>query len=79
MKRGNIITSPDEIEDYFVYYYANISKDLIREVNQGKKERGRMKKNYHKINHSQTERKQQTAIKQQKNIAPGEDTIHPQM
>ena len=31
---GNIITSPDEIADTFVDYYANISRGHIRKANQ---------------------------------------------
>ena len=48
----------------------------IRKLSQ-EKNRKRKKEDYHIINHSQTELK--TAIKQQKNTAIGEDTLHPQM
>ena len=62
---GNIITSPDEIADY----YANISKDLH------KKSKPRKNRN----NKREEDRELKAAINQQKNTAPGEDTIPPQM
>ena len=67
-----IITSPEEITDH----YANILKDLHKKKQTMKTEIRREKKNYH-TNHLQTELK--AAINQQKNTAPGEDTIHLQM
>ena len=69
LDRGeSIITSPDEIADTFADHYVDISKD---QANQRETEIKREKNN----NHLQTELK--AAINQQKNTAPGEDTIHP--
>ena len=36
-RRGNIITSPDEIADTFADHYANVSKDLHKKSKLGKK------------------------------------------
>ena len=49
-------------------------KTLIRKVNQGKQ-----KEEEPLYNKPFTDRELKTAINQQKNTAPGEDTIHPQM
>ena len=38
-RRGNIITSPDEIADIFADHYANISKDLHKKRKTGKTEK----------------------------------------
>ena len=53
-RRGNIITTLDEIADTFTDHYANISRDLQKKNKPGESEIGRKKKSYHIINHSQT-------------------------
>ena len=74
----NIITSSDEILDTFAHHYANISKDLHKKNKPGK---NRNKKREEELPYNKpfTDRELKAAINQQKNTAPGEDTIHLQM
>ena len=79
LDRGrNITTSPDEIPDVFADHYSNISKDLHKKSKPGK---NRNKKRKEEIPYIKpfTDRELKAAINQQKNTAPGQDTIHPQM
>ena len=54
-KEEGTITLPDEIIDTFADHYANILRDPHKKNKQEKTKRGRKKKRYHVINHSQTE------------------------
>ena len=76
-KGGSIISTSDEIAETFAVHYTNISRDQNKERKQGNTEKGKKKKSYNTMNHSQKEVK--SALNQQKNTTPGEDTIHPQM
>ena len=75
---GNIITSPDENADTFADHFANIWKGPHKKSKPVKNKK--MKKEEEvPYNKPFTERGLKAAIKQQKNTAPREYTIHPQM
>ena len=59
-------------------HYANISRDQNKERKTGK-HRKRKKEEELSDNEPFTERELKSAMNQQKNTTPGEDSIHPQM
>ena len=75
---GRTITQPKEIAETFVEYYKEISQNTQRKQ-ETKKKKIREKPDNYPYNETFTEKELKTAINQQKNTSPGEDTIHPQM
>ena len=71
---GNSITSPVEITDTYANHCANISKDPNKKKKSGKH---RKRKNEEDLPYNKlfTDKELKTAIKQQKNTTPREDTI----
>ena len=53
-RRGNTITSPDEIADALAGQYANISGDPYKNISQEDSARRKKKKTYQILNHLQT-------------------------
>ena len=68
---GNTITSPNDIADIFADYYANIFEDPYKKR---KYRKGKKKKTYHIINHSQTENENSHKTK---NTASGKENTSP--
>ena len=77
-RRGNKISSLDDIADTFADNYANISKDLYKKSKPGKN-RNKKREVVLLYKKTFTDRELKASINQQKNTAPGEYTIHPQM
>ena len=77
-KEEKMINQHNEIAKIFAYHYAKISRDPYIK-SKPKKYRRRKKQDNQPYDEPFTEREVKAVIKQQKNTAPGEDTIHPQV